>query len=53
MGNNQNQEIIKKIIPSEYNNIKEKKEKSKEYLDLYYKTEDIYKKTEYIKKLLI
>ena len=52
MGNNQNKEITKKIIPSEYN-IKEKKEKSEEYLDLYYKTEDIYKKTEYIKKLLI
>ena len=45
MGNNnskQNKEIneknlisIKKIIPSEYNNIKEKIEKSKEYLNLY------------------
>jgi hypothetical protein len=62
MGNNnskQNKEINetnlfskKKIIPSEYNNIKEKIEKSKEYLNLYYKTEDIIKKKDYIKKAI-
>ena len=55
MGNNnskQNKETDKKNIPSEYNNLEEKKKKSYEYFKKYHESEDINIKIENIKKAI-